>query len=114
MQNNQSSSEREKIAARIREARVVAGLSQAQAAEKLNLQRPAISEIESGKRKVSAEEIIQMADLYRVDTSWLLLQDEQNDSNMPEQVKFAARELSKLKPEEMSKVIDIIKMLPKK
>lgn len=114
MQNNNSNSEREKIATRIRDARVMAGLSQAQAAEKLNLQRPAISEIESGKRKVSAEEIIQLAELYRVDTSWLLLQDEQNDLNMPEQVKFAARELSKLKPEEMNKVIDIIKMLPKK
>lgn len=114
MQNNNSSSEREKIATRIRDARVMAGLSQAQAAEKLNLQRPAISEIESGKRKVSAEEIIQLAELYRVDISWLLLQDKQNDLNMPEQVKFAARELSKLKPEEMNKVIDIIKMLPKK
>ena len=114
MLNNNSSSEKEKIATRIKDARVMAGLSQAQAAEKLNLQRPAISEIESGKRKVSAEEIIQFADLYRVDTSWLLLQDEQNDLNMPQQVKFAARELSKLKPEEMNKVIDIIKMLPKK
>jgi len=114
MQTNNSSSEREKIANRIRDARIMAGLSQAQAAEKLNLQRPAISEIESGKRKVSAEEIIQLADLYRVDTSWLLLQNNQSDLNMPEQVKFAARELSKLKPEEMNKVIDIIKMLPKK
>ena len=114
MSNNNSGSEREKIALRIRDARVMAGLSQAQAAEKLNLQRPAISEIESGKRKVSAEEIIQLAELYRVDTSWLLLQEATSDSNMPEQVKFAARELSKLKPEEMNKVIDIIKMLPKK
>lgn len=114
MLNNNSNSERENIATRIRDARVMAGLSQAQAAEKLNLQRPAISEIESGKRKVSAQEIIQLAELYRVDTSWLLLQDEQNDSDVSEQVKFAARELSKLKPEDMSKVLDIIKMLPKK
>jgi transcriptional regulator with XRE-family HTH domain len=114
MQNNNSNTEKEKIAARIRDARVMAGLSQAQAAEKLALQRPAISEIESGKRKVSAEEIIQLSQLYRVDTSWLLLQDDENGSALPEQVRFAARELSKLKPEEMNKVIDIIKMLPKK
>lgn len=111
MHSSNQNTEREKIAARIRDARVMAGLSQAQAAEKLNLQRPAISEIESGKRKVSAEEIIQLAELYRVDTSWLLHQEE---SEMPEQVRFAARELSKLKPDEMNKVIDIIKMLPKK
>lgn len=114
MQTNNLNSEREKIATRIKEARVMAGLSQDQAAKKLKLQRPAISEIESGKRKVSAEEIIQLADLYKVDTSWLLLQDNQNDLNLSEQVKFAARELSKLKPDEMNKVIDIIKMLPKK
>jgi len=114
MLNNNSNSEREKIAMRIKDARVMAGLSQAQAAEKLNLQRPAVSEIESGKRKVSAQEIIQFSELYRVDASWLLLQDESNDSIVPEQVKFAARELSKLKPEDMNKVLDIIKMLPKK
>ena len=114
MQNNNSNSDREKIATQIRDARIMAGLSQAQAAEKMNLQRPAISEIESGKRKVSADEIIQLANLYKVDTSWLLLQETHGDLNMPEQVKFAARELSKLKLEDMNKVIDIIRMLPKK
>lgn len=114
MQNNNPNSEREQIATRIKDARIMAGLSQAQAAEKLNLQRPAISEIESGKRKVSAEEIIQLAELYRVDTSWLLLKEDENGSKMPEQVLFAARELGKLKLEDMNKVLDIIKMLPKK
>lgn len=112
--NNDSNSQREKIALRIKDARVMAGLSQAQAADKLDLQRPAISEIESGKRKVSAQEIIQFAELYRVDTSWLLLQENENVKDLPTEVKFAARELSKLKPDEMKKVIDIIKMLPKK
>lgn len=111
MLNSNIYSERSKIATRIKDARVMSGLSQAQAAEKLNLQRPAISEIESGKRKVSAEEIIQIGELYKVDTSWLLLQDEQV---VPDRLKFAARELGKLKPEDMDKVIDIIQMLPKK
>jgi len=113
MQNN-SNSDREKIAARIKDARTMAGLSQAHAAEKLNLQRPAISGIEAGKRKVNVEEAIQMAELYKVDLSWLLCQEQNDDANLPEQVKFAARELNKLKPEEMNRVIDIIKMLPKK
>jgi len=104
-----SISEREKIAERIKEARTMSGLSQAQAAEKLTLPRPAISEIESGKRKVSAEEIIQIADLYKVDTSWLLLREEENDSNF----KFAARELSKLSKEDAKKLLDVLKILPK-
>src|SRR6266487_4881677 len=89
-------SDREKIAERLREARVLSGLSQESAAKMLGLQRPAISEIESGKRKVSAEEIIQFANLYRVSTSWLLLKDEEQEKEMDDQLKIAARELSKM------------------
>jgi len=110
MENN-TNSERERIAMRIKEARVLAGLSQAQAAEKLGLQRPAISEIEAGKRKVSAEELIQFAELYKVDTSWLLLRENENESS--EQLNFAARELSKLSQEDIRKLIDVLKILPK-
>jgi len=109
----ENSSEREKIANRIKEARVLSGLSQAQTAAKLNLQRPAISEIESGKRKVSAEEIIQFAELYKVDTSWLLLQDSHDNLQLSERFKFAARELSKLKEEDVQRLLDVLKILPK-
>lgn len=114
MQSNNLNADRDQIAQRIRDARTLAGLSQAQAAEKLNLQRTAVSEIESGKRKVTAEEIIQFADLYKVDKSWLLLEEENKELKMNERVLFAARELNKLKPEDRDKVIEIIKMLPKK
>ena len=108
METNDLSSEREKIASRLKEARVLAGLSQDQAAKKLGLQRPAISEIEAAKRKVSAEEIIQFGNLYKVDTSWLLLQESEN-----EQLKFAARELSKLNPDDVKKLMHVLKILPK-
>jgi len=108
MDKNITPSEREKIAARIKEARILSGLSQAQAADKLNLQRPAISEIEAGKRKVSAEEIVQFGNLYEVDTSWLLLQENETDN-----LKFAARELSKLKEEDIKKLLEVLKILPK-
>ena len=108
-----SASEREKIAARLKEARILSGLSQEHAAKKLDLQRPAISEIESGKRKVSAEEIIQFANLYKVDTSWLLLQDKDADSGMSEQLKFAARELGKMSQDDIQKLIHVLKILPK-
>lgn len=108
MEINKSNSDREKIAARLKDARVLAGLSQEQAANQLGLQRPAISEIEAAKRKVSAEEIIQFADLYRVDRSWLLLEDDSAE------LKFAARELNKLKPEDRQKLLDVLKILPKK
>ncbi|HEV7332535.1 MAG TPA: helix-turn-helix transcriptional regulator [Flavisolibacter sp.] len=108
MKNSNSSQDREKIAARLKEARTLAGLSQEQAAKKLGIPRPAISEIESGNRKVSAEEIIQFATLYQVDSNWLLLQESEN-----EQYKFAARELSKLSKDDMQKLLDLLKILPK-
>ena len=108
MDNNKLNSDKEKIAARLKEARVYAGLSQAQAADKLGLQRPAISEIESGRRKVSAEELIQFANLYKVDTSWILHEESDED------LKFAARELSKLSKDDRERLLEIMKMFPKK
>lgn len=113
MENNNNISDKEKIAERLKEARTSAGLSQESAAKILNLQRPTISEIESGRRKVSADELIQFANLYRVSTSWLLLKDEDLDSQMNEQFKGAARELSKMSEEDRKKLYDILKILPR-
>jgi transcriptional regulator with XRE-family HTH domain len=108
MKNSKMKNDRQKIADRLKEARILAGLSQEQAAKKLGIPRPAISEIESGNRKVSAEEIIKFANLYQVDSNWLLLQETENKT-----YKFAARELSKLKEEDIKKLLHIIKVLPK-
>ena len=108
MENNNLNPDKEKIAARLKEARILSGLSQAQAADKMGLQRPAISEIESGKRKVSADELIQFANLYKVDTAWLLHEDKEDD------LKFAARELSKLSDADREKLFAILKIFPKK
>lgn len=113
MEMTNSNSDREKIAARLKEARIFAGLSQAQAADKLKMLRPTISEIEAGNRRVSAEELIQFANLYKVDTSWLLLRDDENDANTTEQFKFAARELGKLNQEDIKKLLDVLKFIPK-
>ncbi len=113
METNNLNADREKIALRLKEARMQSGLSQAQAADKLGLQRPAISEIESGRRKVSAEELIQFANLYKVDTSWLLLKESDENDNSTEQLRFAARELGKLNPEDIQRVLDLLKILPK-
>ena len=108
MENNNLNSDKEKIAARLKEARVLSGLSQAQAADKLGLQRPTISEIESGRRKVSADELIQFAALYKVDTSWLLHEEGEDE------LKFAARELNKLSKDDRDKLFQLLKIFPKK
>ena len=104
---NNTHAEREKIAARLKQARILAGLSQAQAADKLDVLRPTISEIESGRRKVSADELIQFAEMYKVDTAWLLHEE------VDEDYKFAARELSKLSKGDREKIFEIIKLFPK-
>ena len=113
MEINNINMDREKIASRLKEARVYSGLSQEQAAKIMGLQRPAISEIEAGKRKVSAEELIQFATLYKVDTSWLLNQENESDTFMSEQFKYAARELSKMKKEDVDNLLRLLKILPK-
>lgn len=56
----------------LRDARERAGITTVEAAEALDVRRPAISEIEHGKRRVSAEELGKLADLYGVSVTWLL------------------------------------------
>lgn len=108
---NNSINERDKIAERLKEARISSGLSQENSAKIMNMQRPAISEIEAGRRKVSAEEIIQFSKLYKVSTSWLLHKEEENEFD--EELKVAARELSKMNEVDRQKLLQILKILPR-
>jgi transcriptional regulator with XRE-family HTH domain len=89
---------------RLRQAREDAGLSQAQAANLLGLHRPAISEIESESRKVSAGELKTLALLYHVSTEWLLGEPVQAD----ERLKMAARKLEGLKKKDLETVMRVI------
>jgi transcriptional regulator with XRE-family HTH domain len=59
-----SEEDRKRLAARLREARESAGLSQEQVAQELALPRPAISQIENGHRRVEALELARLAKLY--------------------------------------------------
>ena len=49
----------------------MAGLSQGQAAKKLDMHRPTISGIEAGNRNVTVPELTRFAELYDVDPAWL-------------------------------------------
>jgi transcriptional regulator with XRE-family HTH domain len=99
------------IAARLRAAREQAGLSQGQAAKKLNVQRPTISEIEAGRRKVTAEELPRFAEIYDVSVSWVT----NNESEVPDPaVELAARELVKLKKGDLDNVLQLLRTLRKK
>jgi transcriptional regulator with XRE-family HTH domain len=96
------------IAERIRKAREMSGLSQGQAAKMLGLHRPSITEAEAGNRKVSAEEITKFAQLYKVDVSWLLGEGEDQIDPNDSKLQLAARNMKKLKPEELDVVLAVI------
>jgi transcriptional regulator with XRE-family HTH domain len=57
--------ERHQLGERLRDARKYVGLSQEEAAAILKLPRTAVTDIESGQRKVEALELKRMAELYR-------------------------------------------------
>jgi transcriptional regulator with XRE-family HTH domain len=62
---------------RLRESREFLGLSQQDVAQLLKLTRPAVTNIETGKRKVSTLELREFARLYRKPYDWLI--GESND-----------------------------------
>lgn len=99
------------IAERLRRARKAAGLTQGQAAKLLGLHRPSVCEMEAGRRKVSADELLQLAQMYGVDMSWLA--GKQDDESAPQEriVKIAARELASLKEEDLQKLLSAINLI---
>jgi transcriptional regulator with XRE-family HTH domain len=96
------------VAARLREARKMAGLSQGQVAKLLAVHRPTISEIEAGNRRISADELPRFAKIYDVTVSWLLAESpEQLETDDP-RLQLAARELSKLKPDDLNRLLRLL------
>jgi transcriptional regulator with XRE-family HTH domain len=101
---------REAIASRLRAARENAGLSQGQVARLIGYQRPTISEIEAGRRRVSTEELAKLCEIYDVSISWIAT--EQAEVSNPN-VMLAARELAKLTSEDLDKVMHLLQTLRK-
>jgi transcriptional regulator with XRE-family HTH domain len=97
------------LPARLRTAREDAGLTQAQVAKKLNLHRPSISEIEAGRRRVSAGELTAFADLYGVSVQWLASGD--TNERAKSEVLLAARELTKLSRADLDRLVSVLQTL---
>ena len=96
------------IASRIREARKAAGLSQGQVAKLLGLQRPSVSQIEAGQRRVSGDEVARLAKLFDVSPSWLLGEGADTIDPHDTKLQLAARELAKLKPEDLDRLLALL------
>jgi transcriptional regulator with XRE-family HTH domain len=108
----QADEKRDAIAQRLRAAREAAGLSQGQVSRLMNIRRPSISEIEAGKRRVSAEELAGFAKHYHVSMEWLSCSDSEEIDPTEDRLMLAARELSKLKPEDLSRLLAFLKSMP--
>lgn len=107
MENNK----KKDIAKRIALARERAGLSQNQLAKIMGYHRPTISEIEAGRRNVSAEEINKFSSILKVDVNWLLCSDTEKIDIDLDRIQLAARELGKLKDEDLKRVLDFLSAL---
>jgi len=91
----------------------MAGLSQGQVASLMKMQRPSISEIEAGNRKVSAEELAQFAALFSVSAAWLMGEGEEIVDLKDTQLQLAAREIQKLKGQDLDKLLRLLAAIPK-
>ncbi|RIJ24665.1 XRE family transcriptional regulator [Henriciella barbarensis] len=101
--------EKERLQRKLKEAREYLGMSQAKVAEFLQIQRSAVSEIESGKRAISALELRQLARLYQKPTSWFT---DEVVEGVPADVEFLARtatELSQTDRGELQKFAEFLK-----
>lgn len=101
------------IASRIRAAREMAGLSQGQVAKILGLHRPSVSEAEAGNRSVTAEELAKLAELYDVPVGWLLGDGAEEVDPHDDKIQLAARELTKLKPEDQKRLFTLLASMRK-
>jgi transcriptional regulator with XRE-family HTH domain len=108
---NDDDSKRKQIASRLRAAREMAGLSQAQVAKILGLHRPSVSEIEAGRRRVSGEELAKLAEVYSVDLDWLMNGEPTGASSINDRAQLAAREFAKLRPEDLDRVLELLKAI---
>ena len=102
------SAKRAQIAERLKEARKLAGLSQGHVAKMLGLHRPSVTEMEAGNRRVSADELARLAEIYDVSVVWLLGEAPETLDAQDPRLELAARELAKLKPDDLEHLLRLL------
>ena len=83
----------EKIGRRIRELREKTGMSQDALARNMKIPRPAVSQIESGARKIATDELLKLSQTFHVSVDDLL-----NPGKEPEVCLHEGKEEKELKP----------------
>jgi len=93
-QPENDSDERKRLGERLREARKYLGLKQEEVAAYLKIQRTALTDIESGQRKVEVIELARLAKLYRQPVGFFTGEDAA--SSLPVDVAHLARQAADL------------------
>ena len=92
------------LGTRLKEAREYVGLTQEEVAKLLGVSRVIITNIESGSRKVSAEELSKLAKIY----GWTmeeLLEGEKREEN----IKLFARSFNELSENDQEEILNLIR-----
>lgn len=90
----ESEADRQRLGARLREARNYLGFKQEEVANALGIPRTALSDIESGQRRVEAIELKRLAKLYRQSISHFL--DDDAAAPLPTDVAHLARQAASM------------------
>lgn len=101
MTGDDAAVQRLEMASRLREAREYLGMSQEEVATALELSRPAVTNIESGTRKVEAVELERLARLYGRTVEFFLRGEQ---PQLDAKVAFAARTLQGLSDIDLAEV----------
>lgn len=86
---------------RLREAREYLGISQQEVSSLLGVSRPAVTQMEAGRRKVSTLELREFARLYRKPYEWLVGETKQADDDVTQALYRTTRELSERDREQL-------------
>jgi transcriptional regulator with XRE-family HTH domain len=108
---NVESRDREQLGVRLREARDYLGLSQEEVARSLGIPRSALSNIETGQRRVDALELKRLAELYKRPVGYFT-GEAPVESGLPQDIAHLARAaagLSDRDRQELSRFADYLR-----
>ncbi len=95
LHQDRDAEERRRLGDRLKEARKYLGLKQEEVATYLKIPRTALTDIESGQRRVEAIELTRLAKLYRQPVAYFTGEDEASAS-LPVDVAHLARRVADL------------------
>lgn len=104
--------ERRELGEKLRRAREYVGYSQDEVATLLKVPRTAVTNMESGQRKVEALELKRLADLYRQTVDHFTGRDDLTGAALPSDVNHLARQAAALSPkdrEELGRFAEFLK-----